>query len=258
MSLDHCRALLVSADPDRLRTAEAAPRAAQALLIPLYALNVEISRAAWASTEPLVAEMRLQWWRDVLAELGQGAPPRTGHPVLETCGFLQGDGAVVAVLDRLVEARRWDIWGDPFAGSGALWDHLESTGGALMWLAARLLGAPDSAESTVRQFGSAAALAAWLRAVPSLTARGRHPLPDPAAAAVSELARQGLDRIAAARRGRGQVPGPALPALLAGWQARPLLALAMKEPARVASGTLALSEFARRGSLTWAALTGRW
>ena len=258
MTDDPCRALLAGADPDRLLTVAMAPVAAQARLVAIYVLNVEISRAAWASNQQLVAEMRLQWWRDVLEELGQGAPPRAGHPVLEACGFLQGDALACAALDRLAEARRWDIWSEPFAGADALWDHLDATGGTLMWLAARSLGAPAAAEPVVRLHGSGAALAGWFRAVPELLARGRHPLPDMAVHAISDLALEGIGRMALARARRAEVPRAAAPALLAGWQAAPLLSLAVREPERVAAGTLGLSEFARRGRLAWGGLTGRW
>ena len=258
MSLAHCRDLLASADPDRLLATLPGPPDALARLIPLYALNVEISRAAWASSQPLVAEMRLQWWRDVLEELGQGAPPRSGHPVLEACGFLSGDAPAIAVLDTLVEARRWDIWSEPFADEAALWAHLDATGGGLMWLAARALGAPDSTEAAIRLYAAGSALASWLRAAPELMARGRHPLPDASPQGIAQLAKAGLARITSARARRNAVPATARPALLPGWQAAPLLRLAASEPDRVLGATLHLSEFARRGRLVWAATTGRW
>ena len=64
MSLDACAALLQRGDPDRYLSVLAAPLWARELLLPLYACNLEIARAPWASKEPMIAEMRLQWWRD--------------------------------------------------------------------------------------------------------------------------------------------------------------------------------------------------
>lgn len=256
MTLESCRATVAEADPDRHAVTRAASDAAQAVLYPIYALNLEIARAAWASDEPLVCEMRLQWWADAVAALGQGAAPP--HPVLEACGFLRGDLGAAAILGNLVEARRWDCWADPFADSNALWRHLEATGGGLMWLAARALGAGPGAEAAVRAFGGAAALAGWLQAVPALTAHGRHPLPDPSPGAVASLARAGLARIATARAQRRAVPRVALPALLTGAEAAATLTRAAREPGRLATGTLPRSEFARRGTLAWRAITGLW
>ncbi|MFN3293752.1 MAG: squalene/phytoene synthase family protein [Gemmobacter sp.] len=257
MSLTHCVQMVAQGDPDRHAVARAASDAAQARLYPLYALNLEIARAAWASTEPLVCEMRLQWWADALEALGQGGtvPP---HPVLEACGFLRGDAAAAEGLAGLIEARRRDVWAEPFADADALWAHLGATGGALMWLAARALGADPQAEPVVRGFGTGAALAAWLQAVPALMAQGRQPLPDPGPGAVSDLALEGIGRIAFARARRRLVPRAALAALLTGAWAGAVLGLAVREPERVAAGRLAPSEFARRGALAWRGLTGLW
>ena len=257
MSLSHCIDMVARGDADRHAVTRAAPDAAQARLYPLYALNLEIARAAWASTEPLVCEMRLQWWADAVAALGQGGHVPS-HPVLDACAHLAGDAGAAPLLSGLVEARRWDIWTDGFADEAALWAHLAATGGAVMQLAARALGADAAAQRIARDHGTACVLAPWLQAVPELTARGRAPLPDPAPPAVAALARAGLDRIRAARARRGAVPAPALAALLAGWQAPGLLRLATREPARVAEGRLWRSEFARRGTLAFRALTGGW
>ena len=59
------------------------------------------------------------------------------------------------------------------------------------------------------------------------------------------------------RCGLVEVDTPARAALLAGWQAGPLLKQAVQAPQRVAEGMLQLSEFRRRTGLMRAALTGR-
>uniref|UniRef100_UPI003BA586B0 hypothetical protein n=1 Tax=Niveispirillum sp. TaxID=1917217 RepID=UPI003BA586B0 len=100
--------------------------------------------------------------------------------------------------------------------------------------------------------------AAFLRAVPELEARGRRPLVDTRAGAVVGLARDGLARLADARRARGRVPPGARAAFLSGWQTEALLRQVLADPRRVTEGRLGLSEFARRGGLVWAAITGRW
>ena len=127
-----------------------------------------------------------------------------------------------------------------------------------MWLAALALGAGPAAEPAVRDFARAAGLAAFLRAVPELTARGRVPLTDASPGAVARLAGEGLGWLNQARSQRRLVPRSAVPALLAGWQTHAVLSLAAKDPARVITGPLALSEAHRRGLLLWQAATGRW
>lgn len=256
MSLAHCIERVSAQDPDRHLVLQGFPKALQARLYPLYALNLEIGRAAWVSREPLVCEMRLQWWADALDRLAAGGGAQ-GHPVLEACGFLSGEAELCAELSRIVAARSWDVWSEPFEDEDALFAHLTETGGVLMVVAARLAGAEGDL-SAVCRFGTAAALASWFRSVPELEARGRWPLPEGNEAGVRRLAERGLALLAEARAARGTLSRAALAALLTGWQADALLALARREPGRVAAGRLVIADFKRRGSLAFRALTGRW
>ena len=230
----------------------AAPAGLRSRLWPLYAYNLELAKAPWVTKEPMIAEMRLQWWRDVVAE-----PRARAHEVAGPLHDLIRAGLPVEVLDRMAAARRWDIYKDAFADRAAFDAYLDDTAGGLMWLAAKACGAGDGAEAPVRAYGWASGLANYLRAVPELEARGRLPLVDGRVEAVRDLARDGLARIAQARAGR-RLLGAAGPALLAGWQAEALLQQVVADPRIVAAGALELSEFARRGRLVWQAVSGRW
>jgi hypothetical protein len=86
----------------------ATPPEARAVLFPLYAFNLEVSRAPWVTEEPMIAEMRLQFWRDVAEEIGQGAPPRAHE--------------VAAPLAEAVRAE--DAGAARRAGGGAALGHL--------------------------------------------------------------------------------------------------------------------------------------
>lgn len=248
MSIAACADLVARGDPDRFAATMAAPQAARPVLFPLYAFNIEVSRAPWLSSEPMIAEMRLQWWYDVLGEIAVGAPPRRHEVVTPLAGVLDPAGA--RLLQPLVEARRWDIYRDPFSDEAALIQHLETTGGTLMWAAARALGGRE--EAVYRDIGFATALAGWLRAIPELEARGRVPLVDGRPDAVAALARVGL-----ARLGRGRLTGAGYAAGIAGWQTRAILRRAAGAPGLVAAGALQGSEFARRGGLLRAAFLRR-
>ena len=143
MSFEACAALVEKADPLRFRVAMAAPVPARRILFPLYAFNVEVARAPWVTQEAMIAEMRLQWWRDALEEIGQGGNVR-GHEVVDGLAqILDAEGA--ACLDGLVAARRWDIYKDAFEDAAHFDDYIDATSGHLMWTAARLLGAADEA-----------------------------------------------------------------------------------------------------------------
>jgi phytoene/squalene synthetase len=247
MTLDACAELLQRGDPDRFTAAMAAPAQHRARLLPLYAFNLEVARAPWVTKEPMIAEMRLQWWRDVVAE-----PQPRAHEVAGPFHAVIRQAALpLPVIDRLIKARLHDVWAESFADDAALEAYLDDTSGGLMWLASLVCGGGD--EPAARALGRAQGLANYLRAVPELVARGRHPLPDGRPAAVQALAMRGLGWLAQARKGK---VAPA--AALAGWQTAGLLKLAARDPAAVAEGRLELSEFAKRGRLLWQALTGRY
>lgn len=254
MTADACAALVQRGDPDRFAAVMAAPLAAREALFILYAFNLEIARAPWVSKEPMIAEMRLQWWRDVVAE----PTPRAHEVAGPLHGLIGWAGLPLEVLDRLIAARRWDIYREAFADRAAFDAHIDDTAGGLMWLTARALGAPDGTEAVVRDYAWAAGLAGWLRAVPGLEDRGCRPLVDGRPAAVAALAREGLARLAKARAARKTLPRALAPALLTGWQTEALLRKVADDPACVAEGRLELSEFSRRGRLLWQAVSVRW
>jgi 15-cis-phytoene synthase len=248
MSIAACAALVERGDPDRFSAVMAAPVAARARLFPLYAFNLEVARAPWVTKEPLIAEMRLQWWRDVVAE----SAPRA-HEVAGPLHLVIREAALpVDVLDALIAARRWDVYRDPFADRQAFDAYLDATGSGLMWLAACALGSSQNHEAPARDLGWAMGLAGFLRAVPELEARGRIPLVAGNTAALVDLAQDGLNRLRRARRGK--IPAAAA---LAAWQVSGLLGQVVADPHRVASGSLGLSEFDRRRFLVWQTLTGR-
>lgn len=247
-----CAALLHRGDRDRFAAMMAAPVATRAVLAPLWAFNLEVARAPWVASEPVIGEMRLQFWRDVLEEAGAGARPRAHEVAAPLAGVLRGAPDLIAPLDRLVAARRWDLYRDPFADEAAFDAHLDATGGTLAWAGARVLGAGD--EAAIRRIGRAQALAAWLEAVPALEARGCLPLVDGRPEAVASLAARALADLRALR---GRRFGPAEAALRAGWRAEGLLARAARDPGRVARGALAGSEAGRRAGLIWRKLRGR-
>jgi len=245
-------------DPDRHAATLAAPEDAREKLWPLYAFNLEIARAPWLTQEPIIAEMRLQFWADTLDGIAAGEPPRA-HEVAAPLAQLWRDCALPVDLGHaMIAARRQDIGRAGFADTQALQHYLDATSGHLMWLAAMTLGAKPEAESAVRDMAHASGLANWFLAVPEFRARNVPALPDASDAAIQALAGQGLARLTRARQARASVPAQARPALLTGWQAGSILRRAAANPALVRSGGLALSEFSRRGRLVLRALSGRW
>ena len=252
--LTACAALVEKADPDRFRAAMAAPVAARAVLFPLYALNVEVTRAPWVTQEPMLAEMRLQWWRDALQEIADGGPVRRHEVVTPLAGVLSPH--LAAGLDEYVAVRHWDVYKDPFEDQEHFDRYITCSSGNLMVAAAQALGPAEG--DVVQDFAWAVGIAGWLRAIPELEARGRIPLLDGTPEGVAALAQRALDRLQRARSNRSAVSSPARAALLAGWQAEAVLIQALADPTRVGAGTLDLGEVSSRFRLAWVAASGRW
>ena len=240
----HCLDVLRDTDRDRYLACLLAPADKRGALAALYAFHAEIARVRDLVREALPGEIRLQWWRDALAEIAEGRPVRRHEVTTPLAGVIDAEAA--DVLDRLVAARRADCYGDPFEDAAAFRTYLDETAGGLMWVAARALGAADPAP--VRAAGQAAGLAGFFLALPELATRGRQPLARLSEADLGALAQEGLRQVAAARAGRARIAPAARVALLAGWRAPGVLARAAADPARILAG--GLEESGARKSLT--------
>jgi hypothetical protein len=79
VSFERVAEIVATHDPARALSAGFAPEALRGPLLAVYALEIELARATRVSTNPLVCELRLRWWRD---QLEAGPQPRDPHPVL--------------------------------------------------------------------------------------------------------------------------------------------------------------------------------
>jgi 15-cis-phytoene synthase len=254
MSAEACARLVERGDPERFRTALVAPAEKRAGLMALYAFNLEVARAPWISSEPMIVQIRLRWWVEAVAEIAAGAPPRRHEVVLPLADAIRGADLPPAVFEALIEARMADADPAPLADRAALDAYVSATYGGLMELAARHLGAGEGALPVVRRFAAGAGAAALLRAVPELRARNRDPLPPDLD--VADWAREARAALAEARSARARVPRDCLAALLPGWRADAILAGAIADPSLAAPPEP--SEFRARAGLAARALTGRW
>jgi phytoene synthase len=245
-------------DPDRYAATLAAPQDVRETLWPLYAFNLEIARAPWMTTEAIIAEMRLQFWADVLDDIAEGKTPRAHEVARPLASIWRAYDLPVALGHEMIAARRWDIYREAFADTAAFKQHLQASSGNLIWLCALALGADKAIEPVLRDMGHAVGLANWLVAVPRLVAAGRTPLVENDSAAVAALAQDGLARLERARAHKGSVPARLLPVMLTGWQAGAILRIAARSPHLVQAGGLQGSEFRRRGGLLLRAIFRQW
>jgi len=226
-------------DPDRFLCAIFAPAERREALFTLIAFNHELARAREAARTPLLALMRLQWWRDVVADSLAGKPPRR-HEVAAPLHRAITEGVLdPAPLLALADAREAEAEEDGIPTRAAFEAYLRASAGGFAVAAGRLLRAAPAVLPALQAAGAGYGLAGVLRSTRSLAAQGRCLLPRDALEAagltpeavvaapdapqvlgvVAALASGGEAPLAAARGalrrlGRGAVAA-ALPAVLA-------------------------------------------
>jgi len=171
-----CEAKVRRFDPDRYFASLFAPAAVRPHLFALYAFNYEVANIGEHAREPMMAAVRLQWWREAVAECCDGRP--RAHPV--TIGLAElfaRPGSRLELFEALLDARDFDASPDLFADLPALESYCDATSVGLMKIAARVLGGQGGEEEFVRHAGVAYALAGLLRAIPFHASRGKVYLP---------------------------------------------------------------------------------
>jgi len=138
-NFEHCAALVREADRDRYLAGLFAPADHRDALYALYAFDVEVSRVRDLAREPIPGEIRLQWWREVLA--GDREGEAAAHPVAAALrATLSRYGFVAAPLLELLEARTFDLYDEPMASLDALELYAIRTQSPIFAMAAGILG----------------------------------------------------------------------------------------------------------------------
>ncbi len=252
---------------DRYLAALLAPRRVRGDLIALTAFLGEVARIGEVVAEPMMGEVRLQWWRDALA--GRNSGVMTGNPVADALMITIArhdlpEDAFFSILD----ARARDL--DPHFPKTEqdLEEYLRNTEGTALRLGARILG--TGAGQAVDDVLSAAAQA-WgrvrlLRSLPASLAKGRNPLPvetppAPSAADWQGAARPVLDAaktwLKEARLRATVAPAAVLPAILPLALVEPYLAALERLGPNIARERADISPLTRVWRLWRASALGR-
>jgi phytoene synthase len=169
-------------DRDRYLMALFAPAGRRSDLFALYAFNVEVARIRELVREPMMGAIRLQWWRDVVAEIYAGSGRR--HQVVQAlAAAVQRRGLSRGHFDRLLDAREQDMSPEPPADLAALIAYADATAGSLGRLTVEVLAGPTKPDADAAVPDAAAgcwtahALAGLLRAVPHHARHRRIQLP---------------------------------------------------------------------------------
>ncbi len=192
MSLIHPDVIAMARDgePERYLAATLSPEPVRADLVALAAFLADLRRIPDVVKEPMMGEVRLQWWRDCIDGFATNAS--TGHPIADALSTaVRGHNLPVLSLIAMTEARAFDLYDDPLSDQVAFAAYLTKTEAIPFALAQKILGVGESpilsdpvlcdpvlsdpvlSDLGARTFGHARLLAN----LPLALAKGRLPLP---------------------------------------------------------------------------------
>jgi 15-cis-phytoene synthase len=187
-----CEALLRQEDLDRWLACLFIPAEQRVHVHALYAFSFEIARIRERVSEPMLGEIRFQWWREIL--VGERGAEAAAHPV--AAALLDTIAKFDLPLDRfagLIDARLFDLYDEPMPSIAVLESYATATASNLFRLAADIV-APgpgrqgcDELAAAGDHAGIAYALTGLLRALPWHVANGQIYLP------IDCLAAHGID-----------------------------------------------------------------
>jgi NADH dehydrogenase [ubiquinone] 1 alpha subcomplex assembly factor 6 len=222
-------------DRDRYQTALFAPAERRGALLALYAFNYEIARVREIVSEPMLGQIRLQWWREVLDAAYAGTPPRSHPVVVPLAAAIREFELSRGYFDRLIDSRERDLADVPPASLAILEAYAEESSASLIHLALEVLGMrPPALDAVARHVGIGYALTGLLRAMRFHAQAGRTYIPvdiaqreglDPGdyaagragpalRAVVRAIANTAASHLRAGRESPGEIPRSALAALL--------------------------------------------
>jgi 15-cis-phytoene synthase len=170
----YCEDLIRRNDQDRWLASLFIPHDRRRHIQALYAFSFEIARVKEAVSEPLLGEIRFQWWRDALE--GKNAGDARANPVsaalLDTIARFE---LQTAPMLELIDARRHDIYGERMDTTKALESYLDATCSNLLRLATLILDGEETASgfAVSGHAGIAYGIVGLMRALPWQSARGK-------------------------------------------------------------------------------------
>lgn len=277
-SRSYCAQEVRRLDRERYLAALFAPGKRREALFALYAFNLEIAKTAEVVSEPLLGEIRLQWWRDAIDGLYEGSMRE--HPVLAALAeAIEAWGLERSRFHAIVDGRAADLRERPFADLDALEDYVAGTAVPLVELACQALGVENEGTTAfAREAGLGTGLAGVLRAIP-FHARQRRlyvPLslmsqagiapadlfdrapPRSFAGAVEPIAARARTHIAQVRRNRHDIPVAARAAFLPLAMSEGYLRRLARNGHDAFDRRLAFSPLAVQARIAWAAFARRY
>ena len=170
---DLCAEQVRDGDPERWTASLFWPATARRHAHAVLAFNLAIATVAESVTQPMAGEIRLQWWRDAIANDEAGGNP-VAEALLDTVRLFNLD---TERLQAALEARAFDLYDDPMPSEQALETYLRDTSATMFEAVARILAPGRLPPAAADEAGRAYALTGLLRGLPRHVGEGRMVLP---------------------------------------------------------------------------------
>ncbi len=177
-SFVHAAQVLRESDRDRYLSTLALPAEARDGVTAVLAFHADIAAVRDRVSGPAPGEIRLQWWNDALKGEDHGGVRQ--NPVADALLMtLERYALPAGTLQRLIGARRFDLYDDPMPDLETFEGYAGETASTLLQLSAMILNGSEPVEpgDAAGHLGVAQAMVGHLRAFGYVASQGRIMLP---------------------------------------------------------------------------------
>lgn len=165
-------------DPDHYFSTIFAPKDKRPALLTIYAFNRDLERIPDSVSEPMLGEIRLQWWRDAIEN--RQSSPTTGNPLADRLISIITEYKLPVIrIQELIDARSFELSGEPMPDIQSLKNYIKKTEEALCILSCRILSdnQPDNINELAKQASFCYKASTLLASDTINRAKGRQYLP---------------------------------------------------------------------------------
>lgn len=166
-AVKHCQQLARTADWEGFMVSLFVPTSAWRATWAIRAFNVETALIRDHVKDVTIGRMRIQFWRDAIAQTFEGRPPE--HPVtLSLASALETQALSHSWFKRILSARETDLTTSQFNTITDLETYAENTQSSILYLQLESLGIRDTyMDHIASHFGKAVGISTCLRGIPS-------------------------------------------------------------------------------------------
>jgi NADH dehydrogenase [ubiquinone] 1 alpha subcomplex assembly factor 6 len=171
--LELCGQICRDHDYDRFIVSLLAPEEKRSALWAIFAFHYEIARTKEIVSEPLLGQIRLQWWRDTLAQALRNQESLNMHEILEPLIFnIQKYKIPLRHIHEMIDAREKDLQPASLLSEAELSQYAEDINLPLLKIVRSILG-EEVSDQDLAVLARAYGLTGLIRAHVAHTAHGK-------------------------------------------------------------------------------------